>query len=159
MRLNRLIQEYDKKEKQCTRKWNALLQENLQLQEKVTSYLSQLKRQREHFQSILSTTERKVIEANQRLAFVQHSEEKRIAAEYLVEQIRVAGDEKQVLLSENDSLHLKLQEVSDEYQRLYSECRDYLTFKQNPNVVNSDSHSKLLLRIEELEDLVVELKQ
>jgi hypothetical protein len=48
--------------------------------------------------------------------------------------------------------------VSDEYQRLFAECRDYLTFKQNPGQVNSDSHSKLLMRIEELEDLVVELK-
>lgn len=90
---------------------------------------------------------------------MQHSEEKRIAAEYLVEQIRVAGEEKQGLLQENDGLHLKIQEISDEYHRLYAECRDYLTFKQNPSVINSDSHSKLLMRIEELEDLVVELKQ
>jgi chromosome segregation ATPase len=34
VRLSRLIQEYEKKDKLCTRKWNALLQENLQLQEK-----------------------------------------------------------------------------------------------------------------------------
>lgn len=64
VRLHRLIQEYDKKEKQCTRKWNALLQENLQLQEKVNSSNAQLKRQREQFQAIIATTERKVIEAN-----------------------------------------------------------------------------------------------
>ena len=29
VRMKRLIEEYDKREKQCTRKWNALLQENL----------------------------------------------------------------------------------------------------------------------------------
>ena len=34
VRLNRLIQEYERKEKQCTRKWTALLQENLSIQEK-----------------------------------------------------------------------------------------------------------------------------
>jgi hypothetical protein len=33
--MKRLIEEYDKREKQCTRKWNALLQENLAFQEKI----------------------------------------------------------------------------------------------------------------------------
>jgi len=34
-RMRRLIEEYDKRERQCQRKWNSLLQENLHLQEKV----------------------------------------------------------------------------------------------------------------------------
>lgn len=86
-------------------------------------------------------------------------EEKRAAAEYLVHQIQIAGEEKQVLLAENDGLHLKIQEINDEYQRLFADCKDYLAFKQNPSASLADSHQKLLLRIEELEDLVVELKQ
>ena len=54
VRLNRLIQEYEKKEKQCTRKWNALLQENLSLQEKFNASKNQLQRQREQYQAILA---------------------------------------------------------------------------------------------------------
>jgi hypothetical protein len=36
------------------------------------------------------------------------------------------------MLAEIDSLHLKIQEITDEYQRLYNECRDYLALRQNP---------------------------
>lgn len=32
--MKRIIEEYEKREKQCARKWTALLQENLSLQEK-----------------------------------------------------------------------------------------------------------------------------
>jgi len=35
--MTRLVQEFEKKERQCTRKWNALLQENVQLTEKLSS--------------------------------------------------------------------------------------------------------------------------
>lgn len=94
--------------------------------------MQQLVRQREQYQIIIAQSERKVIEANQRLAFVQQSEEKRVAAEYLVQQIQIAGDEKQGMLSEIDQLHLKIQEINDEYHRLYNECKDYIALKQNP---------------------------
>lgn len=65
------------------------------------------------------------------------------------------------MLAEIDNLHIKIQEITDEYQRLYADCKDYLSLKQNPQG-SSDSimqgHQRLLMRIEELEDLVVELK-
>jgi hypothetical protein len=41
-------------------------------------------RQREQYQGVISLNERKLIEANQRLAYVQQTEDKRAAAEYLV---------------------------------------------------------------------------
>ena len=33
-RMRRLLEEHEKREKQCSRKWNMLLKENLQLQQK-----------------------------------------------------------------------------------------------------------------------------
>ena len=124
-------------------------------------------RQREQYQGVISLNERKLIEANQRLAYVQQTEDKRAAAEYLVQQIQMAGEEKQSLIMELDNNHLKMQELSDEYARLMNECKNYLSFKQNPTVPPGKPFSqesvmqaqqKLLLRIEELEDLVIELK-
>jgi hypothetical protein len=44
-------------------------------------------RQREQYQIVISQGERKIIEGNQRLAYTQQSEDKRSAAEYLVQQI------------------------------------------------------------------------
>jgi hypothetical protein len=79
----------------------------------------------------------------------------------------MAGEEKQSLIMELDNNHLKLQELSDEYARLMNECKNYLSFKHNPTVppgkpLSQESvmqaQQKLLLRIEELEDLVIELK-
>lgn len=70
VRMSRLVQEFERKEKQCTRKWNTLLQENIQLTEKLNAQKQQVIRQREQFQSVISQGERKIIEANHRLAWV-----------------------------------------------------------------------------------------
>ena len=71
VRMKRMIEEFEKRERQCQRKWNSLLQENLTLQEKIGSCKSQLQRQKEQFQCIIAQNERKLIEANQRLAWTQ----------------------------------------------------------------------------------------
>jgi hypothetical protein len=65
-----------------------LLKENLQLQQKGASDSQQLTRQRDQFQQVIVNSERKLMEANKRLAWAQQQADKRVAAEYLVEQIR-----------------------------------------------------------------------
>ncbi len=40
--------------------------------------------------------------------------DKRAAAEYLVEQTRLAAEERQFLINENETLHFKLQEIQNE---------------------------------------------
>ena len=87
-RLRQLLDEHEKREKQCQRKWNMLLKENLQLQQKANLDSQQMTRQREQFQQIIVNSERKLIEANKRLAWTQQQQDKRVAAEYLVEQTR-----------------------------------------------------------------------
>jgi hypothetical protein len=49
VRNRRVIDEFQKREGQCQRKWNKLLQENLDLQEKINGHNLQLQRQREQF--------------------------------------------------------------------------------------------------------------
>ena len=61
----------------------------------------QLQRQREQFQGIIHQNERKLLEANRTLAWLQHQEDKRAAAEYLVDQMRVCNEEKQAILYDN----------------------------------------------------------
>lgn len=58
------------------------------------------------------------MEANQRIAWTQQNQDKRAAAEYLVEQTRLAAEERQFLISENESLHYKLQEINFELERV-----------------------------------------
>ena len=94
MRGRRIIEELSKREGQCQRRWNQLLQENLNLQSKNDSHQSQTTRQREQFQAIIHQNERKLLEANQLLAAVTNADDKRQAAEYLVEQIRQTNEEK-----------------------------------------------------------------
>lgn len=60
----RLIEEFQKRENLCQRKWNKLLQENLDLQDKVNSHNLQLHRTREQYQAIVQQNERKLLEAN-----------------------------------------------------------------------------------------------
>ena len=61
-------------------------------------------------------------------------------------------------------MHLSLQELQDEHQRVLRECKDFLALRQgNQNLIYQDqgmlNQQKLLIRIEELEDLIVEIKQ
>jgi hypothetical protein len=84
-RLQKMVEEYERRERVCQRKWTSLLQENLNLSSKVQAGAQQLQRQREQFQSVIMTNERKLIDATQRLAQTQHQEDKRQAALYLVE--------------------------------------------------------------------------
>jgi hypothetical protein len=48
--------------------------------------------------------ERKLLEANQRLAWLQNQDDKRSAAEYLVDQMRFVNEEKLALLADNQGL-------------------------------------------------------
>lgn len=73
------------------------------------------------------------------------------------------GEEKQGLINENESLHQKLQDLSDDYSKLLRDCKEYLTLRQNPGLqgsvdIHAQNQQRLLSRIEELEDLVVEIK-
>ena len=67
------------------------------------------------------------------------------------------------MINENEVLHHKLQELSDDHSKLMRDCKNYLFLKQNPGHpgsmdVHSQNQHRLLSRIEELEDLVVEVK-
>jgi hypothetical protein len=67
------------------------------------------------------------------------------------------------LINENEVLHQKLQDLSDDHSKLMRDCKDYLFLKHNSGLpgsmdVYSQNQQRLLSRIEELEDLVVEVK-
>ena len=80
----------------------------MQLQQKADSDGQQLLRNRDQFQSVIVTTERKLMEANKRLAWSQQQTDKRVAAEYLVEQIRLSTEEKATLISDNQQLAMQV---------------------------------------------------
>eukprot|EP00347_Sterkiella_histriomuscorum_P018962 403343492 len=161
VRMKRVIEEFEKREKQCSRKWSALLQENLSLQEKQNGLNMQLQRQKDQYQSLVAQLERKIIEANQRFAFIQQIDDKRAAAEYLVEQMRVISEEKQSVIYENQGLHKNIQDIQDELQKLLRECSEFIAIKSGQQYSGdavAQSQGKLLMRIEELEDLIQDLK-
>lgn len=58
-------------------------------------------RQREQLQGVIITNERKLIEAGKRLAQTQVQDDKRAAALYLVDQIRLENEEKATLFADN----------------------------------------------------------
>lgn len=60
-------------------------------------------------------------------------EDKRSAAEFLVEQMKIISnsfcnidDEKLTIMSENEQLHMQLQEMADENEALKNEIKQYL---------------------------------
>lgn len=130
VKARRLIDELQKREGICQRKWNKLLQENLDLQDKVNGSKLQLQRTREQYQAIVQQNERKLLEANQRLAMLQHQDDKRMAAEYLVDQMRIVNDEKADLLYNNQVLQQQLADSQFEFKKLERDLADFLCFRQ-----------------------------
>ena len=145
-KLKRLIDEYNRREKQCQRKWNTLLRENMEMQQKMALEGQQLVRQRDQFQAIIVNTENKVIEANKRLAQSMQNPEKRASAEYLVEQIRGVQADNTTLLEDNQKLAYQVESLRFENERLWRDLQQHQMAQDN------------VQRIEELEDLVHELR-
>jgi len=70
---------------------------------------------------VIVNSERKLIDANKRLALTQQTPDKRAAAEYLVEQIRVNHEEKTTLIKDNQTMALQVQELKLEQDKLRDE--------------------------------------
>ena len=162
-RLRQLLDEHEKREKQCQRKWNMLLKENLQLQQKANLDSQQITRQREQFQQIIVNSERKLIEANKRLAWTQQQQDKRAAAEYLVEQTRQGQEERKTLIADNQQLAIQVQDLLFESEKMKEDMKLFNMSREtiqtdDPNTVALINTQKLIQRIEELEDLVQDLK-
>ncbi len=151
----KIITEYEKRENECTKKWNDLLNENNGLK-------VQLNRQRETYQSVMAENDRRLAEANERIASSYADHEKRKAAEFLASQIELLKEERRALLEDIDVLNLKINDLALENDNLkhaqqlvglpYSDEQVYGTEEE-------EKIKRMFRRIEELEDLIVQEKQ
>lgn len=80
---------------------------------------------------MIVNSERKLIEANKRLALAQQSNDKRAAAEYLVEQIRVNQEERSTLIKDNQTMALQVQDLSLEVEKLRDELQLFNLVKES----------------------------
>jgi len=89
----------------------------------------------------------------------------RQAAEYLVEQMGEIQVERERIAAENEQLHLQTQDLIEETKRLSEEIQELqLYFDSSSGGILDDrssgvSLSKMKTKIEELEDLLYEIKQ
>ena len=89
-----------------------------------------------------------------------------------MDQIRIVNEEKQALIVENQNVHQQYQDLLFEYNKMEAELSDFLCFRssapggyqaemqQNPMFMDqiAQNTQKLVAKIDELEDLVAELK-
>jgi DNA repair exonuclease SbcCD ATPase subunit len=161
------LQEYENRNEECKRKWNQLIKENINKEEKVKGLTLQLNRQIETYQGLYSETDAKIAVLYTKFAqLVSQDEEsrERDAAEFLVSQMKQIQDEREKYASENEQLHLQTQELIEEIKRLSGELQEYQKYfdKNEMNGILEGkpvNAGKMKSRIEELEDLVYEVKQ
>jgi hypothetical protein len=83
--------------------------------------------------------------------------------------MRISNEEKQGLLYDNQNLGAQLGELQFEYDKIQRELKDFMCFRSsaysqeyasNPAFTDAVSQNtqRLVQRVEELEDLVIELK-
>ena len=59
---------------------------------------------------------------------MQNSEDKRGAAEYLVEQMRILNEEKQSLVFDNQNFSNQINELQFEFEKVQREYKDFVCF-------------------------------
>ena len=91
-----------------------------------------MQRQKEQLQQVVANSERQLVEANRRLAWTQTQGEKRIAAEYLVEQIRACHQERQQFIAEIQSLSQQLADGNLANEKIMNECKVFLQAREPP---------------------------
>ena len=158
----KIISEYEKRENECTKRWNELLNENLLNIEKINGLRVQLNRQRETYQSVMAENDRRLAEANDRVAHSYHEHDKRKAAEFLASQIELLKEERRALLEDNDMLNVRINDLIMENESL-RQTNQFVEFLQGAEQMygNEDEEKmkRMYKRVEELEDLLVEAKQ
>lgn len=161
MYARKIISEYDKREAECTKKWNDLLNENILNSEKIQGLKVQLHRQRDTFQSVITENERRLADANEWIASVFNEKDKKSAAEFLVSQIELLKEERWALLEDNDALNIKLHDQYAENESLRKQMQvvEFLQGNQYSTNPEEEKQRKMFWRIEELEDLLIEMKQ
>lgn len=101
-------------------------------------------------------------DANERIAATYHDHEKRKAAEFLSSQIELLKEERRALLEDNDVLNMRINDLLMENEAL-RQSNQIVDFLQGTEQMygNEDEErmKRMYKRIEELEDLLVELKQ
>ncbi|CDW76964.1 fha domain containing protein [Stylonychia lemnae] len=157
--LQRTIEEYERRQQLCEKKWADLLKENQLNLEQSQTCKEQLEKQRESYNRLLTMTERRVIQANNAVALAyseQGDEEKRVAAEFLSNQIYQLYEERRQLLSEKDQFIIQ----NNELQRLNVALRVELEKYKTYIAEDFSGHTgQLICRVEELQDLLIQQKQ
>lgn len=157
----KIISEYEKRENECTKRWNELLNENLLNIEKLNGLKVQLNRQRETYQSVMAENDRRLADANDRIASSYHDHEKRKAAEFLASQIELLKEERRALLEDNDLLNIKINDLGMENESL-RQAAQLVNFLSGTEQLygNEDEErmKRMYKRIEELQDLLTEAK-
>ena len=59
---------------------------------------------------------------------MQANDDKRAAAEYLVEQMRIANEEKQALIFDNQNISQSISEIQQEYEKMQRDMKDFMCF-------------------------------
>lgn len=160
----RVITEYEQRENICSRKWNALLQENLKNAELAQSLKEQFNRQKDHYQGLVTTTDRKLAHLNQKIPALMHTIDKRQAGEFLVEQMQLLQDERRQAVTENEKLHLMIADlnIENETLRRRMEAVGLIPLATEPHTTAAADYfqsQQLYAKIEELRDVVHELKE
>ena len=153
----KIIGEYEKRENECTKRWN----KNLLNIEKINGLRVQLNRQRETYQSVLAENDRRLADANDRIAGMYNELEKRKAAEFLASQIELLKEERRALLDDNDLLNVKINDLIMENEELRHDNQLVEFLKGTEQLYGNEYEEKLkrmYKRIEELEDMLLEAK-
>ena len=154
--LKKNISEYQKREEGTNKKWNDLLKENKLLLEESNNLKSQLNNQRDQYNSIIENIDRKYLETVNTIPRVIKDNDKKVAAQYLVDQMTSCLNDKRKLLSENSKLENNLFEMKKANERIALDLKNHLDFIYDDS--GKGNRKAFMSKIEELEDIITQQK-
>lgn len=162
-KLKRIIDEYNRKEKECTRKWNAVILENNNLIEECKSLKNQFNSQREYYSQIIDDYDKKTLDCLSKIPEYLENEKSK-AADYLVKQVDTLMKERRLNQQEKVKLENKIKDL-EKFNQEYKAQLTRIKFEDDQDhqenntarfndIKNDKKH--LIKKIEEYEDLLTQ---
>ena len=168
-KLKRIIKEYDNRNNHSSKRWTSLIKENKTLTDEIKELRQQLQNQKIHYTKIIEGVDNNLIVNLSKIPIVL-SGDKKMAANYLIEQMNILMEDKRQLLNDNIQLDSLVKEIKGTNEKLAKDLKYHIEImcsqdsikRENDELKDLLAQQKIMLSINQvidLEDIISNLTQ
>ena len=149
--------EYEVREASSQQRWNSLLQENIQKDERIRGLKLQIERNLDNMQVLLMDHDSRAFELSKKVfevIAICGNESQKDAAFFLTEQLPLVQEERREIIMENEQFHLSNQETINDIEKSKAELDRLKVFVDHSIDLDTASQNQVLSHFKERLDKV-----